>query len=347
MESKVLPVKEPLINVYQFRAYALAVILNYDETLPWFYSNFIQLKCTSGFIQKNSLDFDFIAGDIFGGIPWFDYIKDTDKTMLKDNINDVCQFVINNIDNGYYLYTVVDEFFIPDRIPYKKHHHMHDIMVYGYDNAKKVFNIAGYNSKMKYAETEAAFDSFYNAFSSSEPVQKNMIVLFKKIDNVCYDFNIERVFEKLEDYVYSKDCSDKLEIYDFDHKTEHIDYIGRALKTGEYVFGMNVYEQLILFCEAMRKQEVQPDFRPFHCLWEHKSCMLGRIKYLIDQNYLKNSDNLYKNYQQIESEALIVRNKIVKMIISGNPHLIENVKCQLNKLSKDEYALLSNLLLMY
>lgn len=342
--SKVLPTREPPVKVYHFRAFPLSVTSNYSETLPWFYSNFIQLKCTSEFIREKEMDFDFIAGDVFGGIPWIDYIKDIDKTMLNENMNDVCQFVIKNIDNGYYIYTFVDEFFIPDRSAYRKYHRMHDIMVYGYDASEKVFNVAGYNSKMKYAETKADFECFYNAFSSSEPKRNDKIVLFKKIDDANYSFNIERVFEKLEDYLYSRDCSDKLEIYDFDGRTKRIKYLHQLLKTGNYVFGINVYDQLILFCEAMKNKYVRPDLRPFHCLWEHKSCMLERLRYLAGQNYIKNIDDLCNNYKLIELEALTIRNMMVRMMLIRDFHSIEDVKYRLDKLSKDEYVLLSNLL---
>ena len=59
LDIKKLPIKRPPIIGYQYFAYPLAVIFNYNDCLPWFYCNFIQLRCLKDLHEYKDISLGF------------------------------------------------------------------------------------------------------------------------------------------------------------------------------------------------------------------------------------------------------------------------------------------------
>ncbi|WP_010500871.1 hypothetical protein [Paenibacillus elgii] len=58
-----LPLQPPPIKGFLRWAYTLSITHNYEETLPWYYTNFIQMSCTKHFLEKRrTFFFDFFPG---------------------------------------------------------------------------------------------------------------------------------------------------------------------------------------------------------------------------------------------------------------------------------------------
>lgn len=132
MKAKQLPFKTPPIIGYQSYAFPLGIAANHNNYLPWFYSNYIQLKCASNFFQRRDLWFDFLDGNVYGRIPFLEYdcyVKDD----FSNSYGDLVDFIIESVNKNSYIYTVVDLFYIPNTFGYQQSHFTHDTLVLGYN----------------------------------------------------------------------------------------------------------------------------------------------------------------------------------------------------------------------
>lgn len=330
---------QPPIIVYQYRAFPLSITSNYSETLTWFYSNFIHLKFNLNFIEnKGDFDIDFIAGNIYGGIPWLDYLES--DLALKHNTEEqrnLYMEIISKINEGYYYYSFVDEYYIPNRPAYKKFHNTHDLLIYGYDLSNNQFNIIGFNKKMQYVESHVSFEDFMKGLSFSEAKYSSYLRVKRNVD---YSFDKANVIEKLEDYLFSNNCAGKLLKYDFDDRTEHMKNLNHNLLSENWGFGVDLYTQLNLFFDALIDKEIKFDIRPLHCLWEHKKCMLGRLHFFF-QNHMIHDSEIINSYQKIVAQADIIRSLTLKYMLTNDTSIHTRIKSIISELRINEINILN------
>ncbi|KWX81154.1 hypothetical protein AMQ84_00745, partial [Paenibacillus riograndensis] len=138
--NKILDMYEPLIKTYPIHANITSILSTHKYFYEWLYNNHIQLFCTtynSNGSQDTYLDTYKPLTRVFN--PFFEtqFIK---KDIIFKSKIDICEFIINSIDLGYYIFLSIDVFFIS---LYKKSEHSgHDIFVFGYDKNKKIFHVA-------------------------------------------------------------------------------------------------------------------------------------------------------------------------------------------------------------
>lgn len=340
MKSLKLPINSaPPIKIYQYRAYPLSITSQYSTTQSWFYSNFIHLKCNRNFIEdKTDLDIDFIAGNIYGGIPWLDYHDNNFVHKRFTSGHHICMNIISKINDGYYHYTFVDEYYIPQRRAYRKFHNSHDLLIFGYNLSNNSFNVIGFDENSLYTETSVSFKEFVKSVKLS----KNKYSRYIKIkDDVHYTVDKDKIIDNLEDYLFSKNCANKLSKYDFDERTEHMIDLNQSLLTQNWEFGINVHTQLILFCNELLNDQFI-DIRPFHCLWEHKKCMLDRMRYFY-QNGMITDSALINSYQDVVLESNKIRLVIIKYMFRKDKETINRVISGIKDLYYKEFNILSKL----
>ncbi len=153
-----LELQQPPINCYLHHAYPLTVAMSHKDFNSWFLSNYIQLEYS---VQSKTIN--FLTYPICGTsclCPLLDY-KILDLEFIYISNIDIFDFIKTSINLGYYVMTYTDEFSIPERISYvRKIHFRHDIMIYGYDSDKSLFNVIGYNEKLKYTSSCVSFSEF-------------------------------------------------------------------------------------------------------------------------------------------------------------------------------------------
>ena len=111
--EKHLPIAVSPISCLQYLSYPLNILANDDDYLPWFYSNYIQLIWNK---DLSPLLTFYYHGDVpdCRNILWIDY-QDFHKNIFALNNIDICSFIVNSINEGWYFYTSYDEFYIPDK----------------------------------------------------------------------------------------------------------------------------------------------------------------------------------------------------------------------------------------
>ena len=155
------------------------------------------------------------------------------------------------------------------------------------------------------------------------------ITLYKYKKGAQYNFDFQYVLEQLEDYVYSKNTSERF----------------RALANPvDNVFGLNTYRCLNDHFECVLKKVKHFDIRPLHIFWEHKKCMVSRIEYLEHLNYLNPQNEFSKSYKVIEERTDRQRIMMLKFLITNQNHIVEAAIKEMDRIAQAERRLLERML---
>lgn len=296
MDSNKLPIVDPPITGRLHTAFPLAIILNHDKCWDWFYSRYIQMMSNTEHMKVERylglLDLDFATDYLW----WRNCWLDGEVTRVKKLVNkfglDLHEFIMDSVDEGYYLYTLLNEFYVPDRYYYGKKKYDHDNFIYGYNRHDKTYNVVAYNDREKYTKTVVKFDDFYKGFM--ETGRDQWFVLAKMGKKQNYDLNIKLIYKAMREYIDS---------------TPPLDF---ALDN--YKFGLDIYDCLKQYLVGWNGDY---DIRPLHSMWEHKTCMTMRIDYLCKNNYLSHIDRYYDKGLSLEKKLLGQRNNLLKCNLSG------------------------------
>lgn len=325
-----LPIAETPIKALQYLAYPLCVLLNYEECLPWFYNNYIQLD----FIVKKSGGLvNFIDGWL-SDVPWLSVQQLQKKYLLPLCGKDLNRVIKDFIDDGWYLYSWIDEYYVPNRPAYQKEHFTHDFMLYGYTDADEKYSLLGYTKARTFATSKISYKGFDQAFGFGDfycdQQGEDWVYFLKKRDDFFCDFSLKYVFDML---------------YDYDHGINTIERIGRDRDKGyEKVFGLHVYDYLMEYFGLLLEEKVEFDIRSLQILGEHKNCMILRLRYM-GQNYLSEQAGYFcEAYQKMANEIFTLRNLQVKYYFSRETRLIERIIKSLKAIKEYESVIVGEML---
>lgn len=331
---KRLPIaKSPIVGL-QYLAYPLSIILNYEECYPWFYSNYIQLRWSRDL--KNHLTFYFPGTEKIPEMllnPWLDG-QIMQKGTLESNDIDSIRLFIKSIDEGYYIYSWFDEFYVPKRLSYKKNHFIHDFMITGYNTDEKVFYLLGYSDRSLLETTKIKFEQLQEAmFSHNEKSGSwlhNEVTLLKKSDDCDYKFDLNHVCSSLEDYLLETDTSKNYSMF--------------VRPNSELIYGMSVYEYLKKYFILLADKKITFSLNMIHILYEHKKCMSMRLEYMERTCGIKDIDSIKSAFADIENIALDARNLQIKYMMDYNPSTLLKINEKLNEMEPLEKQTIERLL---
>ena len=310
MELKVVMQKD--ITTYLHRSLPLCMVLAYEKYLSWYYSNFIQIFSYTneqGWVELNYLEPRDCCSEIVDmiclGYP-----------LLK-NVDNIIDYIIENINMGYYLVINVDESYLPNKWSYKKNHFIHSSLIYGYDNKEKQLKAIGFQQNIfseitfDYTQFIEAFENGRIHYKSSAPwCEWSAIQLMRpKKFELEYPFSNERFLKELKNYIFS--IGDNIKLYSFEY------YENRA------EFGLQVYDVVIENLENMLQGNITIDYRAIHLIAEHKKCIYDRIGYVISRNNLTGEiAALHEEYMEVVKQSNIIRIKFLKDLRSfGNSNI--------------------------
>lgn len=202
---KVLKVQYPeTVTCFPRHGNLLSIISCNEKYVPWFHSNYIQLEIKRDFELGCFLD--FYAPNLIENCPWI-YAQRIARDLVQKFSADIVDFLINAIDSEYYVYTMVNTFYIPEHSSYGKRKRSHELLIYGYDREKRFFYIADNFPKYKYAI--ATFDEIKNSYDDNiiENDYLKGINLYKYNYDGKYDLDVVNIVEMFTDYLYSKNTS--------------------------------------------------------------------------------------------------------------------------------------------
>ncbi|MVP01217.1 hypothetical protein [Paenibacillus lutrae] len=321
IQEQILPLTAPQVYGFLGHAYVLGILQNYEECKPWIYNNYIQLYISQHYIdiKEYRLDFNPDLLIIFGNVPWLEYNR-TDKGTLARLGVDIHAFLKDHIDRGFYFFSYVNDFYIPNSISYQEYHFTHDILVYGYNLDKRTYNIAIFDDNRLFSMREISYEVFEQAYFSD--TRQDYISLMRKVspdeyDSFKYDMklgkydlDLELMVDMMADYLHGVNTGDRLKLY---------------LNPEPGFYGMNVYKALKDYFSLLLQDQINLDVRQMHILWEHKKMMIARIRYLQELGYLGEEVTSLEAFIKIEKEVFTLRNMLLKFFVSRNTTIIENI----------------------
>ena len=110
-------------------------------------------------------------------------------------------------------------------------------------------------------------------------------------------------------------------------------------KDYEYIYGIDVYKQIIDYVERKYEANSFLDQRIFRLVKEHKKCMLDRIKNLakIEIKY----SEIYGEYKIIYQTASILHNLCMKYNLTFNKNILLSIVENIKSISSKEHILLN------
>ncbi len=327
--KKELRMTYPPITSYHHHASLFSIILHDECAYDWIYNNYIQLE-TPRQGHEHILRLDhYMPFDnnisIWQRCPFVSVHKIYPE-ICYDKWTNRLEFVIESLSKDFYCYLWLDEYYLSSSEHFQKNHFIHDILIYGYDMAKQVLNVAEYFKGGKYSYGEVRFDEFLMAC-----VDNPSLTWLIRFESWGYVFNIDITIRLLKEYLGSENTSLRF---------------GLEIPKKDYIYGMAIYDVLLEYIEQMRKGEKSFDSRPFHVLWEHKTLMTGRIEYLHEKRYLddKSYGTLIKGFTEVEAASLILRNLHIKFSITQQKDICEKMHAILLRLRDKETILIKELI---
>ncbi|ANY69373.1 hypothetical protein BBD42_24970 [Paenibacillus sp. BIHB 4019] len=330
MVAKVLPMQYPDVTSWQWHANLLAVLSNYPQSTPWIMSNYIQLQMT---FDPTASQIEFYRAPTveFGTFPhlspWI-YQQLLKRETVRLIADDPVTFFCGCIDRGNYIYTVVEQSVFLDGID----HFQHDTFIYGYDMDEEVFYVADFTFKGKYSFEKVSFAQLRMAYEAVNDEWdwlmggRGGVALFSFRD-ARYEFNIELVRRLIQEFLA---CSSSFSL-------------GSDRRCA---FGLDVYEALAEDAIKAAAGEWEPDYKPFHVIYDHKKLMLKRIEYMGQYGYLNHYEELYGEYEIIANLAFLARNLVVKARVAGNREFMKKAGTLLGEISDREKKTLTTMLRM-
>lgn len=331
--KKILFMKYPQITSYPTQANMLAGMPD-NEHLIWYFEHSLNM-----YSLKQNVESSSYVG-YFAPIPWKSnpWLKASELSYEIFNRNgmDIIEFVINNIDLGYYTFLYLNRYYLKDAPGYQFRYNHHDILIYGYDTENKEIYYADIHRK--YDFFVASFEEIRNAYATLDlellsrgTGYAQNITIFKPQKPDWYRFDVKKTIVQLEDYLYGKTS------YEGYCSGIYI-YYERYKDEGNFIFGLNVYDYLESYGK-LNTENKYFDFRGYHALHDHMKLILLLVTYLSKNRYC--SCKYVEMYEGLSEDTLSLRNKIIKCRLSQKEI---DVTSWLQKLKSKEKEALENLL---
>lgn len=265
--------------------------------------------------------------------PHFDYYERYFSKMLPAmqvpmgmiGISDekVVNYFTGLIAQGYYINMGVDEFYIPGRDDYGKRHHMHVNFLYGFDKAKGVFQLIGFDRFLKFSEI--TFENFF--LGIQREVSKGTKINVYKYNSRSYPdaFNLEAAVYCLKAYVRGH--------HSFAISASEIIVED---KNRPIVYGLDIHEMIC--SDEQHMSRFLRDIRVVYQIYEHNLIMkemlgfMNHIQVLADEDYNK-LEHIFDNAVKLSA---VLKNVVLKNRMASKKNIEVKVKDMLMDLREKE-----------
>lgn len=337
MKEKELKIVEPIIKNYQRDAYPLLVMAaKGDEYLPWVYSNFVQLMINLDEFENENM-FRVMYCNQYAGFqsPFLETMKIKQTYFKLFDVN-ICDFIIKNIDNGFYVMMSIDKYYIPNTSAYNKEHEQHDILIYGYGSNE--LKTLGYGHEGVFEKNNVPYSCFRTAFDNLR-IENNwwndLMYMFRYKDGIKYKFNLKLFKHLLWDYLNGENTAAYTQ-EEFAQTYKDI-----------FAFGMDIYPYYEKYLRALEKGIGYYDYIPMHLQVEHKKIIWEAIKYLEHQDVVSrdmNISNLYREKVQLKFELFL--RLFLKSKLANNTKYLKTILQEMEEVVQNEKRILESLYLL-
>ena len=227
------------------------------------------------------------------------------------------------LDDGMYIfYNRVDDFYLPGKSWYGTRHLHHDGIICGYDDNDETISIAAHDINWVYNLIRVPQKCFLEALRSSlEAKQYGNMIAYKIKENTVAEINEGEMLKYLREYLDSS-----FEKYPTDENG--------------LVLGTVVHDYLAMYIDKLKDGSIpyeKMDWRALRPIWEHKKCMLERIKAVEKKNGW--TDELSIRYTPIVEKANHIRMMYAMYHKNHNDKLLDKIRDGLLDVAKSDKAL--------
>lgn len=275
--------------------------MNDNVYYKWLFSNYIQLSFANAYYAWRM---DYFYGVIKEWrFDWVNYFLNSNNISLKYvNKYGSLKFLKENIDNGSYIEAMLDQYYIENREEYQGEHHLHQNLIYGYDDEKKYFLVLGYTNNGLLAQTQISFQDMKRQFEKTKRVKDIYIIEYQQDENPVL-YNPSYILNMMGQYLESENSGYYLNMI--------------VYQQHRWVYGMDIYDT---WTQGEGLDRVFTDRRITHLLYEHKTLMKERVKYIFYKEGVEGEevDLIIRGFDEVENLALQLRNLVLKSGISGS-----------------------------
>ena len=323
MSRVVLPYVEPLYSTYHFLASPSIAAKQNNTSDNWYYNNTVEWRCAKWFLGSyTGLEMTITDGDVHN-IP----IIDRTRINIRFAGRCVIDIIKNIINEGFYVtFNDIDTYYIKGKCWYKEQHKNHEGMIIGYDDENNTFIMAGYNQRWIYTVFETPQECFVEAMNSSCEQGVYGWLYAIRAKNEIYELNTRDIYNNLKKYLSS-------------------DINRYPLNTNGIACGIVVYDFICIYLDKLMSGSIphdRRDRREFRMVWEHKKCMLGRIKAV--ENLYGWDNELSSAYEEIVKMADKMRFIYSKFVLKYSSNNLEKIQILLMRMKEMEIELLGNFL---
>ena len=302
---KILDVKaQTSINTYLHHAFPLSIILADDRFYPWLYENFVQIF--AGYLPDNVLNKEYLVVNFIDDSSKYGKLLDMKYINSKDcdKIEDLLQFIIAQIDSGFFVQIYLDEYYIPCKDSYQKSHLIHESMICGYNPVERKFLLMVMDRLSVFGILAVDYDTVIQASKASRTQKTafwliDVVILMrlkKEVPPEYLTFKMSNFLDQFERYTHSKLDENKEFLY---------------WSTKNYEAGFKVYDHIIVNLNNLLKGHVTMEYKSIHLLVEHKRLMAERLKFIEKEFSLTGRySHLVQQYhdfvQELEKARLII-----------------------------------------
>lgn len=338
MAKKELQVIIPPLKAYLEDAYPLSVALTDPSRWDWLYCNYIQLIYQNPDIFLDQ-PLKFYKLSLNSGYVWdadcpvliYDRVS---RDMISFFGKDIIDIVCFAIKSGKYPIVYLDEYYLSYRSQYQKVHYIHENLFYGYDEERELLNGLAYVTdkegyafkkfSVRYAEVREAYQNL-----NYDDEMRNRVMFLSNEKERIYRFDIQAVILNLKEYINA--CPSEKRFAELSNTN-----LGET-----YKYGIGIYEP---FIEYIRRRKTSANIIPFQILKEHKSLMLLRYRFMVENRYIRRNDEVEDGLKKIEMDASVLKMCFLKYQASRNSVMLEDVIDRLKRMKSEEKECLVNFL---
>lgn len=328
--KKILEIQEPIITTFTHHAHLLTILGTEPNARGWVFSNYIQIYIDNH-LRKNSW------GDFYFPMPY--EIKSLElckwiltqkchENLVDKRYSDIVDYIKDVLENDFFVHMMINHKYLAN----SSLDRTHDILVFGYDQAKQELHCADFASRAgKYIFFKCSFDEFREAYRD-EDVKKgftylNHFIYSYKVNKECdYGYNVHNIIFWLKQYVNSE----------APEYWEGYNYSGRVLVT----WGMDYYE--VLCRNLLTIGDEQIDLKFYYLLKDHKKMMLERLKFLENDSLCLKE--YIEAYEEIYKDISIVVNMAVKHNVVNPKGITDRMIDRIKNIKATEYRVLRKLI---
>ena len=320
LETKkiILPYKLNVESIsYQTHAFPLGIVkANIQDYDRWLCS-----KCINFYITSLYKLFSIYEEDLWSCQD--ELMTYREKKFTSESFHLDCLKIVDEnkymLDNGWYIFGVYNEFFIPRKKVYHKRDFMHGYMIVGYDDETQTFKSAGYLDDGHYQFFDIHYEDYFNSILGGT-IEQLWIRYYKINHSYKPQLDINHLKSRLEKYLTSqKDTS---------------------AGDNNCIYGMAALETFHQYITSCNNDYL--DLRYGRSYMEHKYIMYKRLVFLCQNSYIQDDAICQEYLEKVYSKARIVFNLFMKYNITHNRNLLKHISEMVGQINKEEKALLQH-----